>query len=392
MVVKKIEYIKDSVHPGIFISDTLILDLLKTKELIRLQRIRQLGFMDFHFPGATHTRYSHSLGVYYLIEKVVSSLNQNITNITKTSMLAAGIIHDIGHGPLSHNFEEITNIDHETITINLLNDESTDVYKVFKKFHPNIKKETIQILKGKHKIQWCNQLISSQIDMDKIDYLLRDSLHTGAHYGKVDISWLLRNMSIVRDKLVFDKKAVTTLESIVINRYHMFNSVYKNIKSTAREKLWGIFFNELKKQSIDGSLNWSYDEILFLFNESKFNLKKFLDVDDYVIHNIMRKASSEDNQIISRVAKTLLNNLKFEIITRNLSLHKDQKLYWKFTIKNEYKSLLKKSDNPVLIYDIETDTIRSLSEVSYLIGIIEENISKEKKLNNTTIEFAISLI
>ena len=174
----KSKYIADAVLGGITIDDELIFELYNSKELRRLARINHLGLVHFLYPTAKHFRFEHSLGVYELTRRALVKLNPKIDKSTYRAILAAGLLHDLGHGPYSHLFELVSKKHHEEYSIDIILDKNTDVYKAFDKFEPSSREQVVQILKNEHPIIFANQLISSEVDMDRLDYLLRDASTT----------------------------------------------------------------------------------------------------------------------------------------------------------------------------------------------------------------------
>jgi HD superfamily phosphohydrolase len=154
--MKEIKYIADSILGGITIDDDLIYELYKTKELKRLSRVNHLGIVHFLYPMAMHFRFEHSLGVYELTRRAIHNLEKNggeIDLLTKRTVMAAGLLHDLGHGPFSHLFEDVSPIHHEEYSTQIIADPNTEVYKAFEKIEPAAREGVIQILNGEHPIQ-----------------------------------------------------------------------------------------------------------------------------------------------------------------------------------------------------------------------------------------------
>jgi HD superfamily phosphohydrolase len=183
-------YITDNVLKNITFEEQFLIKLFNTKEFKRLGRINQLGLTNFLFPGATHTRLAHSLGAYQLAKKFLNKFiiqdQIKIDQLTYKSTLAAALLHDIGHGPFSHLFEKISNINHEKYSLLIINDKDSEINKVLNEENEKLVENVSLILKGKYHLEWVNQLISSEIDVDRLDYLLRDSYHVGLDYGKIE--------------------------------------------------------------------------------------------------------------------------------------------------------------------------------------------------------------
>ena len=186
--------IRDPVHGDIEIHEQLIKDLIDTASFQRLRRIKQLAGSELAFPGATHTRFTHSIGVYHLIQLVLKQpAFRDFSKQAQLIITVAGLLHDIGHGPYSHTFEVLVNINsqmqsHEMYAVQLINDQTSDINLVLKKYFVASEIQIIcDVILGKaHHHFLLADLVSSQLDMDRIDYLLRDDRFAGTGYGYID--------------------------------------------------------------------------------------------------------------------------------------------------------------------------------------------------------------
>jgi hypothetical protein len=232
--------IRDPIHGNIKIKG-YIAELLESPEVQRLYNIKQLGFAHLVFPGAHHTRLEHSLGAYHIASQISETLN--IEDDQRNMVTCAALLHDIGHGPFSHTLESILlekfGVDHIDLTEELILGE----YEIFdskeKKFiqSPSVaqilskndvdKKEIVNIVRGKtYKKSYLGQILNSTIDVDQLDYLLRDAYYTGVAYGMIDIERLLQTLMIHEDNLTIKRKGVGVVESILMARGLMYSSVY----------------------------------------------------------------------------------------------------------------------------------------------------------------------
>jgi len=239
-MVYKHKIVRDSIHGNIKI-EGLILNLLDTPELQRLYNIKQLGLAHLVFPGAHHTRLEHSLGTYNIAFKAANllKLDKNDTEL----VTCAALLHDIGHGPFSHTLESILkntlDVDHVDLTGKLILGDydifcseekefitSPDVNEILSRNNIN-QREVADIIKGKsHKKQYLSQLLNSAIDVDQLDYLIRDAYYTGVAYGIIDIERYLQTLTLNSGKLVVMRKGVGVVESILMARALMYSSVY----------------------------------------------------------------------------------------------------------------------------------------------------------------------
>lgn len=301
----KLKQIADNVHGTIIIENKLIQDLINTKEFRRLQGIRQLGLTNMLYPSATHTRYMHSLGVYELARRFTIRLGIKDEK-KRTAVMVAALLHDIGHGPLSHLFEDISAIDHENYTVMLIKDENSQINKILRKY-PSILKQIVQIIEKKHPIKWMNSILSSQIDIDRLDYLKRDSIGTGLNYALIDEDWLFRTASIVNDELVYHPKVIPTLEQFIVGRYHMYSTIYQNPKNIVWQELHSFFFKRLYiliKNEKCKELVEKYPAFLKLANNEMMNSQEFLSLNDSLFMILIKEGVESKDKILKKVAET----------------------------------------------------------------------------------------
>ncbi len=232
--------VRDPIHGNIKIDDIFI-ELLETRELQRLYNIKQLGFAHLVFPGAHHTRLEHSLGTYKIAAQIVHILN--LPDPEKELVMCAALLHDIGHGPFSHTLESILierfNVDHVDLTLKLITGEydifeeneknyiqSTCVHQILTKKNIDLKHLCKIILGENEKKPYLSQILNSTIDVDQLDYLMRDAYYTGVAYGMIDIDRLLQTLTIYNENLTVKRKGVSAVENILMARGLMYSSVY----------------------------------------------------------------------------------------------------------------------------------------------------------------------
>ncbi|HIH28345.1 MAG TPA: HD domain-containing protein [Thermoplasmata archaeon] len=239
-MVETHKIVRDPIHGDIKITGCLV-DLLETPEVQRLHNIKQLGFAHLVFPGAHHTRFEHSLGSSMIASQIADILG--LKEEERTLLTCAAQLHDIGHGPFSHTLESILlqrfGVDHVDLTEKLILGKyaifeekerafvtSPSVHEILEK-HEVSKKEICGIIRGKpSKKPYLGQLLNSTIDVDQLDYLMRDSYYTGVAYGLIDLQRLLRTMMIYKGNLAMMRKGVSVVENILMARALMYSSVY----------------------------------------------------------------------------------------------------------------------------------------------------------------------
>lgn len=362
-------FIKDPIHGNIVFDEDekWALEIVKTPEFRRLSTITQLGECFLVFPSARHSRFSHSLGVFHLAKQFLNALK--INNLKdRNVVLAAALLHDIGHGPRSHSFEIYTNYKHETMTIKIINNEDGNIYKILKKHNINIK-EVTSIINKSHKSKWMIQIVSSQIDADRLDYLLRDSYHSGVTYGKsVDYMFLFEKIYIKNDEIVFDKKALNLIETILFARFQMFKQLYTNINILCYEALMIKIFKRWKKLH---QQNFKFKDKYKLYNlfnsyldDKEWNVDEFLKLDENIYNLVIKSLHDEDDQELHELVSSYLLENKYQLVESNNNDYDYQLIDKEFYTKKE----------PInIIFD---DTMIEIIKKSDIVASLNKEISK----------------
>jgi HD superfamily phosphohydrolase len=333
--------IRDPIHNLITFDDNntdrLLLALINTKEFQRLRRIKQLGLSELVFPGSNHSRFSHSIGVMHIAKLIIDSIEKSypkqITGEQRTAVLAAALLHDIGHGPFSHAFEKITNDNHENRTIEIINDSSTEVNSILTKYQIDLPKKLKlffdkeideQTKKDAGIPQLLVDIVSSQLDADRADYLLRDSHTTGTEYGKFDLKWLLlqQKIDIKKDRLCVGKKAAIAAEAYVFARFHMYQTVYYHKTTRAAEVMLKLIFKRFKtllsnengliakQQLVPGAP----DIVVKAFSNEKITLNNYLSLDNYTISEFFKACANSPDRILNKLSNGIINRNLYKAI------------------------------------------------------------------------------
>ena len=208
----------------------LMVQLIDAPEFQRLRRIKQLGLALYTYQGAEHSRFTHSLGVLHLMTRVLDRLGESyqISQEDRAAARAAALLHDIGHGSFSHVMEKVQTYHHEAWTVRAVLSEETEVGRVLRSFSEDLPQRVAQIIEGKFQPAALAQLVSSQLDVDRMDYLLRDSLMTGAKYGIYDLEWVINALQIdeANDRIYVAARGLYAVEEYLQARYYMFRQVY----------------------------------------------------------------------------------------------------------------------------------------------------------------------
>jgi HD superfamily phosphohydrolase len=310
--------------------DRLLLDLVNTKEFQRLRRIKQLGVSEQVFPGASHTRFCHSLGVLHtarMFIKRVQQLTEKLTDDQKTRVLVAALLHDVGHGPFSHVFEKVTGESHEKRTLEIIRDDHTDVHRRLVEFDKNLPEDLAiffdEDVDEDSRIDsslpvFLTQIVHSQLDADRFDYLLRDSLSTGTDYGNFDIGWLIQHLFIDEERRRFylSRKAIMSAESYVFARYHMYRTVYFHKTTRAAEVMLRLLFRRFK-DLLDNSeekaniVQGAPSSIAKAFSGG-MSLEDYLQLDDHTITEFLKACLNASDSILSELARGLLYRRLFK--------------------------------------------------------------------------------
>ncbi|MCD7781948.1 MAG: HD domain-containing protein [Methanosphaera sp.] len=259
-------FIRDSIHGDLHLSD-YELKIVDTVEVQRLRRVKQLGFTNLIYPGANHTRFEHSIGTLYLADKLARKLelDEDIVELLRVS----GLLHDIGHAPFSHVSERAMKHRHETICKEIVKDSSiTDIVK--EKFDPKL---IINIIDGKTKY---GKIISGDLDVDRMDYLARDSYYTGVAYGVIDTGRLLSSLKYCGDDLVLSTKGVQAAESTLLARYFMYPTVYQHHTTRIVNSMFRVCLEHLLNDKVikESDLRYMDDGDLIAITRSTPGLPK----------------------------------------------------------------------------------------------------------------------
>lgn len=239
---------RDPIHGYIHVDLQVVWDCINAKEFQRLRRIHQLGgnFQVYH--TAEHSRFSHSLGVYEIVRRMVTEIDQlreSLSDYDKAVVMLAGLLHDIGHGPFSHAFEEISRLKHEEYTVNMILGDS-ELHAILYQVEPKLPADIASIITYQHPKECMNQLVSGQLDADRMDYLLRDAYFTGTSYGKFDLERILRTIRVMDNRIVVKESGIHSVEDYIMARYHMYWQVYLHPVARSYESLLSILFRRLK--------------------------------------------------------------------------------------------------------------------------------------------------
>lgn len=317
--MNKCKIFNDPVYGFITISNDLIFDLIQHPYFQRLRNILQLGLTNLVYPGASHTRFQHSLGALHLMQEAIEVLKYKDINISKEeeqATLIAILLHDIGHGPFSHTLEH-------TLTESVSHEDITDFFmqELNKQFNNQLSL-AIQIYKNTYPKHFLHQLVSGQLDVDRLDYLTRDSFFTGVSEGVIGTERIIKMLNVVDNELVADIKALYSIEKFIISRRLMYWQVYLHKTVHATEMM---IINILKrvKVLIENKVEIFLPPSLRLFFEHSITMSDFLenpailqayaDLDDRDIWFCIKTWRSHPDYVLSELSKRLYQRNLFKI-------------------------------------------------------------------------------
>ncbi len=317
--MKSQKILNDPVYGFITIPSELIFAIIDHPYFQRLRRIRQLGLTDFVYPGALHTRFHHALGAMHLMSITLDNLRIKGTEISEEeyeAALIAILLHDIGHGPFSHALEYslLRGIPHEELsllTIELLNEEFGGQLTL-----------ALRIFKNQYPKKFLNQLVSSQLDIDRLDYLQRDCFFTGVSEGTIGADRIIKMMAVKDDQLVIEEKGIYSIENFLSARRLMYWQVYLHKTTVSAEKM---LINLIQRAKIlaQGGRNFYVTEEMAYFMSQEVSLadfkadssllKKFLQLDDFDIWGAIKLWKNDPDYVLRNISQMFLTRKLFKI-------------------------------------------------------------------------------
>jgi len=316
------KFIRDPLYDDFIVVDDNLLKVVEHYAFQRLRRISQLGLVSYIYPGATHTRFSHSLGVMHLITRAIEIMERKgikFDNEIKLALKFCALVHDVGHGPFSHALEwTILNIRHEDITKMIID-------RIFRNVIGNeIADISIKILNNEFEKKFVNELISSQLDMDRLDYIRRDAFYCGVHYGIIDIWRILQTLTITNDyKLAIEEKGKHAVEGYLVARYLMYWSVYFHKTNLSLQAMLSSIFNRLRdliENNIKIELIRNLEIVIKKGLSDDEGLNAFLSLEDGDMFYLFKIWLNSKDKVLSDLSRRLLNREIFKVYEEELSI------------------------------------------------------------------------
>ena len=323
--------INDPVFGFIHIPKGLLYDIVQHPLFQRLTRIKQLGLSSAVYPGAQHTRFQHSLGAFHLMSEAITSLTTKgnfIFDSEAEAVQAAILLHDVGHGPFSHVLEDtiVTGISHEEISLMLM-----------ERMNKELKGQltlAIQIFKDEYPKRFLHQLVSGQLDMDRLDYLRRDSFYTGVTEGNIGSARIIKMLNVKDDHLVVESKGIYSIENFLTSRRLMYWQVYLHKTSVACEKMLISTLLRAKELASQGVELFASPALRFFlyhpvdrdeFYNNPLCLENFVQLDDNDIWTALKVWSTHEDKVLSTLSKGLIDRHLFKVEVSSSPLTKSQK-------------------------------------------------------------------
>ncbi|MDD7885802.1 HD domain-containing protein [Flavivirga sp. 57AJ16] len=324
--MNKLKILNDPIYGFITIPNSLIFDLIQHKYFQRLRRITQMGMSYLVYPGAHHTRFHHAIGCVHLMQQAVNVLRfkgVTISNEEEKGLYVAILLHDIGHGPFSHAMEHsiVDNVSHEDISLLFME-------RLNKEFNGSLTL-AIQIFKGKYYRKFMCQLISGQLDMDRADYLKRDSFYTGVAEGNINSERLITMLNVVNDELVVEEKGIYSVEKFLVARRLMYWQVYLHKTGLVAEQLLIRVLKRAKELHNKG-VKLEASKALLFFLENKIvidnfdndTLEIFSQLDDYDIISAMKHWQHHDDFVLRHLSEMIINRDLLKIKMKKKAIKK----------------------------------------------------------------------
>lgn len=318
METNKKKIVNDPIFGFVSIPDELHFDIIEHPLFQRLRRIKQVSLTNLVYPGANHTRFAHSLGAMHLMRKAIQLLNDKGHGISKEEMEAASLailLHDSGHGPFSHTLENsiVEGITHEELSLRMMEE--------FNRIHGGRLDLAIEIFTGRYQRGFLNKLISSQLDVDRIDYLKRDSFFTGVAEGNVNAERLLDMMEVVGNDLAIEAKGIYSVESFLVSRRIMYWQVYMHKTVLSAEYMLREILKRARLISKERVLPATPALTYFLRHEGSFTasddmnevLAAFGRLDDYDVMTAVKLWSNDADFVLRELCQRLIDRRLFKI-------------------------------------------------------------------------------
>jgi HD superfamily phosphohydrolase len=316
---------RDPVHNIIPLRDDtaegqLMIRLIDTPEFQRLRRIKQLGLGMYTYQGAEHSRFTHSLGALHLMTRILDRLSERsqIDLADRAAARAAALLHDVGHGPFSHAMENVLGVHHERLTVLAVTSTETGLGKALRSYSAELPERVAAIIEGTFKPAALAQLVSSQLDVDRMDYLLRDSLMTGAKYGLYDLEWIINALQVDEqgDRIYVAARGIFAVEEYLQARYYMFRQVYFHRTLRSAEAVLRSALRRALELVEEGQSVWCAPGTAFekILHRQALTITEHLEMDDSDVIFHMKQWQDSDDKVLRDLSQRFVDRRLFKAI------------------------------------------------------------------------------
>ncbi|MFK0526297.1 HD domain-containing protein [Paenibacillus illinoisensis] len=308
---------KDPVHNYIHVQDPIIWQLINTPEFQRLRRIRQLGTSYLTFHGAEHSRFSHSLGVYEITRKIISQFERSHYSDwpkeEKSVALCAALLHDLGHGPFSHSIEEAFDMNHEDWTCRIILGD-TEVGAILRRYAPDFPEKVASVIQKTYEKPIVVNLVTSPLDADRMDYLLRDAYFTGVNYGTIDLDRILRMLRPYHGRIVVKESGMHAVEDYLMSRYQMYWQIYFHPVTRSSEIILRQIFKRAKELVKQGfQFRFMLEPLPQLF-DGVLSVDEYLQLDEALIQTTFMQWRKENDSVLSELCERFMDRRLYKYV------------------------------------------------------------------------------
>lgn len=382
--------LRDPIHGYIHVDQEVVWQCINSRWFQRLRRIHQLGGAYMVYHTAEHSRFGHSLGVYEVVRRMVrevDDLSRVLSEREKITVMLAALLHDIGHGPYSHAFESVSNCSHEEYSCRII-EEDPEIHSILEHASRGLSHEVADVIRHKSANPLLSQIISGQLDADRMDYLLRDAYFTGTKYGEFDLERILRTMRVKDGRLVVKQSGIHAVEDYIMARYHMYWQVYFHPVARSYECILNRLFVRLRDWNKEDK-NAEIPEILRpLIQKKKISLEEYFRLDentcaygfsqleqcsDPVCRDLSRRLLDRDLFDYQDANETDLQALKKQLEKKG----RDSRYYFyqDEVGQRPYEPYEGRRENSIWIW-MEDERVEELSAASVIVAALTRGVSK----------------
>ncbi|MBE6121852.1 MAG: HD domain-containing protein [Solobacterium sp.] len=315
----EVKVLRDPVHGYIHVDYEVVWQCINSAWFQRLRRIRQLGGAYMVYHTADHTRFGHSLGVYEIVRRMVSEvpdISKALNEREKVTAMLAGLMHDIGHGPYSHAFEAVSGTSHEEYTCRII-EEDPEISSILENTAKGLSKDVADVIRHKSENPLLPQLVSSQLDADRMDYLLRDAYFTGTTYGSFDIERILRVLRVSDGRIVIKESGTYAVENYIMSRYHMYWQVYYHPTARVYELMLRDLFTRLKDLEKEGRWPEGAEVLRPAVQRRSLSLDEYFALDENACGYAFACLMKAEDPVARDLAERLMNRRLFQFSENN---------------------------------------------------------------------------